>query len=61
MGIDKKTRISHLLYTGNLPQTQKKTVPQSKKYGKGPKKQASVAILISNIRFQNKGVRRIGE
>jgi len=42
-----------LLHVGNTPQSQIKTLPQSKKLennfqGNGPKKQAGVAILISN-------------
>ena len=49
--IGRKTRISHLLHTGNIPQTQRQTVPQSKGYGKGPKKHAGVAILLNNISF----------
>ena len=52
--IDRKTGISHLLHTGNIPQSQRQTVPQRKGYGKGPKKQTGVAILIYNITFQNK-------
>ena len=50
--IGRKTRISHLLHTGNITQTQRQTVPQSKGYGKGPKKHAGVAILLNNITFQ---------
>lgn len=51
--IDRKTGISPMLHTGNIPQTQRQTVPQSKGYGKGPKKHAGVAIILYNITFQN--------
>jgi hypothetical protein len=49
-----------LLHTGNTPQRQRQTLPQSKRLEKNfqandPKKQAEVAILISNkIDFQPK-------
>ena len=51
--IDRKTGISQLLHTRNTPQTQRQTGQKSKGYEKGPKKQAGVATLISNITFQN--------
>ena len=51
---ERKTRISHLLHTRNIPQTQRQTVPKSKGCGKGTKKQAGVAILLPNISCLNK-------
>ena len=48
-----------MLHTGNAPQWQRQTLPQSKRLN-GPKKQAGVAILISNkIDFQTKLSKRI--
>jgi hypothetical protein len=53
-----------LLHTGNAPQCQRQTLPQSKGLEKffstnGPKKQAGVAILISNkINFQPKVINK---
>jgi hypothetical protein len=53
-----------LLHTGNEPQCQRQTLPQSKGLennfpSSGPKKQAGVAILISNkINFQPKVIKK---
>jgi hypothetical protein len=53
-----------LLHTGNTPQCQRQTLPQSKGLennfpSSGPKKQAGVAILISNkINFQPKVIKK---
>jgi len=52
------------LHKGNTYQSQKQTLPKSKKLGKnfqanGPKKEAGVAILISNkIDFQPKVIKK---
>ena len=59
-----KTESILLLHTRNTPQPQRQTSPQSKGLGKkiqlnGPKKQAGVAILISNkIDFKLKSIKR---
>jgi len=48
-----------LLHAGNTPQRQRQTLPQSKWLENGPKKQAGVAILISNkIEFQQKVIKK---
>jgi hypothetical protein len=55
-----------LLHTGNPPQGQRQTLPQSKFWKKkkklqanGPKKQAGVAILISNkFDFKHKIIKK---
>ena len=59
-------KIEHnlLLHTRNTPQPQRQTSPHSTVLGKkiqsnGPKKQAGVAILISNkINFKLKSIKR---
>ena len=65
---DMKAWFILLLYTRSTPQPQRQTLSQKKMVGKwffqsnGPKKQAGVAILISNkIDFKLKSIRRDGE
>ena len=56
-----------LLYTKNIPQLQRQTLPRVKCWekifqSKGPKRKAHVAILISNkTYFKLKSIRRDGE
>ena len=65
--MDTKTGSKILLFTRNTPQPQRQSSTQSKGLGKGfqanePKKQAGVAILISNkIDFKLKSIRRDGD
>ena len=60
----RKTEYILLLHTINIPQLQRQTSPQSKGLGKnfqsnGPKKQAGIAILISNkIDVKLKSIKR---
>ena len=62
--MDTKAGYSPLLYTRNTPQPQRQTLPRIKGWDKvfqsnGPKKQAGVAILISNkSNFKLKSIRR---
>ena len=59
--LDAKTGSNILLFTRNIPQSQRQKLPQSKELGKdfqsnGPKKQVGVAVLISSkIKRDGKG------
>ena len=59
-----KTEFILLLHTRKTPQPQRQTLPQTKRLGgkfqsNGPKKQADIAILISNkTDFKLKSVKR---
>ena len=61
--MDTKTGSNILLFTRNTPQPQRQAPTQIKVYqANGPKKQAGVAILISNkVDFKLKSFRRDGE